>query len=222
MVFSGADRSGILHTSKSSGRPAALAAGERTGRARPAVTPDPATGVAGLLASAERCLTVQRPGVPCRACAEVCPTDALAPAERSLAILLDRCLRCGRCAAACPTEALAVEGFPEIAATATRIECGRVPPELRAPGTAVVPCLGGVRAGALRAHLARAEAAVATLVDRGWCADCPAGGTAEPWAAVVDRLDRELEELGSARRVEVAREPLPPALAGPPPAPPRT
>lgn len=97
----------------------------------------------------------------------MCPADAVAPAERSLAILLDRCLRCERRSAACPTEALAVEGFPGITATATRSECDRVPLELRAPGTAVVPCLGGVKAAALRARLARAEAAVATLVDRG-------------------------------------------------------
>ncbi|HEX9241443.1 MAG TPA: 4Fe-4S dicluster domain-containing protein [Anaeromyxobacter sp.] len=43
----------------------------------------------------------------CEACADVCPTEAIADAGRpSMAIDLGRCLFCGDCAAACPPAAL--------------------------------------------------------------------------------------------------------------------
>lgn len=176
---------------------------------------------AGLVVRVDRCLTVQRPGVPCDACARACPTGAPSLAERSLAIALDRCLGCGRCAAACPTEVLVVEGFAQLPGDTVRLECSRVPVELRARGSAVVPCLGGVGPSLLRSWLARTGIEALALVDRGWCADCPAGGVAEPWGAAVARIADELERLRLPRRVEVAREPVPAALAGPPPAPPR-
>lgn len=168
-----------------------------------------------------RCVSLQRPAVPCRACARVCPTEAVRLGERSLAIALERCVGCGRCAAACPTEALEIAGFAELPVTTLRVECGRVPAGARQPGTAVVPCLGGVRPAALRAHLARDASRTVVVVDRGWCAQCPAGGCAQPWDETVRGIRAELERLGGSYRLEVVREPLPIEMAGPPPAPPR-
>jgi Fe-S-cluster-containing hydrogenase component 2 len=176
---------------------------------------------ASLVALPERCLTVQRPGVPCDACARACPTEAIALAERSLSISLDRCLRCGRCAAACPTESIRVDGFDTVPADTTRLECGRVPPGARTPGTALVPCLGGVSPSLLRRLLVRTEDAVVLVVDRGWCRDCPAGGVDEPWRDALERIGDELARLGAGRRVGVLREPLSRDVAGPPPGPPR-
>lgn len=168
-----------------------------------------------------RCLSVQWPGVPCRACAEACPTAAVDVGERSIGIALDRCLRCGRCAAACPTEALAIAGSEPLPESAGRIECARVPAAFQRPGTVVVPCTGGLSPNVLRAWLARTTDGAPIIVDRGWCAECPAGGTAEPWASAVAQLARETDRLGSPRRIVVAREPLPSSVAGPPPSPPR-
>lgn len=193
--------------------------GGARGVGRPSiVAASPGTSVPAVQIASERCLSVQRPGIPCDACAANCPTDAVGLAERSLTIALDRCSGCGRCAAACPTEALAIDGFAAIPATVSRLECARVPAELRGPATESLPCLGGLTAAALRARLGSGEHSLLTLVDRGWCADCPAGRTAEPWQGVLARVSRELADIGVTRRVEVVREPLPAGVAGSPPA----
>lgn len=179
------------------------------------------TAPRGPVLLAERCLTLCRPGMPCDACAQVCPTGAFTLGERSLSLDLDRCLRCGRCGAACPSEALAFEGFADVPEDATRLECSRVPGRFHASSTAVVPCLGGVSPGALRGRLARRGEEPLTIVDRGWCAACPAGGEPEPWHRTVVLLREELHRAGLPERISIVREPLPVAVAAPPPAPTR-
>lgn len=42
----------------------------------------------------------------CRACAEVCPTEAITTGMKALTMDLGRCLFCGDCAAACPEQAI--------------------------------------------------------------------------------------------------------------------
>jgi Ni,Fe-hydrogenase III small subunit/formate hydrogenlyase subunit 6/NADH:ubiquinone oxidoreductase subunit I len=56
----------------------------------------------------------------CRACAEVCPTNAI-PVEGPLAIDLGRCLFCGECVSACPTGAIGFSRDHRLAAR-TRAE----------------------------------------------------------------------------------------------------
>lgn len=46
----------------------------------------------------------------CRACAEVCPTEAIAPGEKGPAIDLGRCLFCPECERACPEKAISFSG----------------------------------------------------------------------------------------------------------------
>lgn len=163
--------------------------------------------------TANACLTVSRPGLPCDACSTNCPEkSAIQTSERSVRIDPAACSGCGRCAAACPTGAINVAGF----APAPRLECSRV----GRPEGAVVPCLGGVGADDLRNALVDGDV---TLLDRGWCAECPTSGQqAAPWADAVAIVNTEMVELGLAHRVQVERLPVARWRAVPAPSPPTT
>ena len=145
------------------------------------------------------CLAVASPFAACRRCVDLCPTDAIALDGRVITASDERCVGCGRCAAACPTEAIGVPGFGSM--TAGSVECARVAPRDRLPGAAVVPCLGGL-------GLTEFLESGLVPVDRGWCADCQAGGVDAPWADAVTDADAVRAWLGR-EPVRVEWQPLP-------------
>src|SRR5205807_1630802 len=51
-------------------------------------------------------LTRQPCDAGCRACAEICPTDAITVAEYHVTLDRGLCIACGECSAACPTETI--------------------------------------------------------------------------------------------------------------------
>lgn len=157
------------------------------------------------------CLSAQRPGTPCTACATACPGGAIRIAGRDLRLAEAACSGCGLCAPSCPTGAIAVAGFPPAAA----YDCDRV--RKPAPGATRVPCLGGLSPETLRAALARGEVA---LIDRGWCASCDLGrGHAAPWGRAVASVNAEMQALNLSQRVRVHPEPTQAWRARPAPAP---
>lgn len=179
-----------------------------------AVRGDPPAGIAMLEASA--CLAVRWPAGSCTACAEACPVGAIGIGERRVAIDPRRCDGCGACSSACPTGALSTPLDDLLRPATVILECARVPENRRVAGATVVPCLGALGTDHL---LARAELASGTtlFVDRGWCADCRRGGTAAPWAGVVEAMVTVLTALDhhGSHAFEVASRPLPPGEALP-------
>lgn len=168
----------------------------------------PPAGIELRLAS---CLTVQIPRVPCSACRDTCPAEAIQISDRLVRIDPAGCTGCGRCATACPTGAIRAEGF----SIAHAYECNRVR-EAGRDGIGV-PCLGGVTAEHFRDAMTDGNV---TIVDRGWCAACPAsGGDAAPWKKAVDAVNEEAEVLGLDERVHVRLAPLPWWRARPAPQP---
>ncbi len=164
-------------------------------------------GTARLTVAA--CLTARRPGLPCSACAAACPEGAIRVRERSVRIDPAACSGCGRCTAVCPTGAIEGPAFP----AARLYECARV----RRPedGAERVTCLGGLSPATLRDALALGDV---TVIDRGWCRDCPvSGGQAAPWADALHSVNAEAETLGLVARVQVRRAPLAGWRAGAPP-----
>jgi Fe-S-cluster-containing hydrogenase component 2 len=168
---------------------------------------------------ADACFSVQRPGAPCRKCAEACRADAIRIGARSVELIAEACIGCGSCAAACPTGALSVSGSDVLPGhNPVRLECSRLPASRRGADAQAVACLGGITPADLRRLLANGSDV--TLVDRGWCRDCPAGRRPDPWRSTVAQVHRELEALGkdAQKRVRVAHAPLPTAIALAPPA----
>lgn len=107
--------------------------------------------------------------------------------------------------AVCPTEAIAVpDAIPSPAAD---IECVRVGARDRAEGASQAACLGALSEAALLEAVAALEGDV-RLIDRGWCASCPAGGDPAPWAAAVEAANSTLAPL-SQHRVRVVTRPTP-------------
>lgn len=131
-----------------------------------------------LLHEEGACLPLRSRHGRCTACADACPVGALAVTVDAVN-LSETCTGCGRCTASCPTQALSLPEVDALLATPPptaplRIECRMVPDDWLVPGSAVLPCLGALTPGLL---LARAAAGVPVeLVDRGWCATCPACG----------------------------------------------
>lgn len=141
-----------------------------------------ATGVA---IDPDACLALRPASNDCRRCEQACTLKALTWSSDGVPTVNEDCVGCGRCARDCPTAALHVPcALGQVANedALLRLECQRVPAS--SAGSAIrVPCLGGVSAVLLLEYLARNPDNRVQCVDRGWCTDCPAGGTgfaAEP------------------------------------------
>ncbi len=183
-------------------------------------------GQARVSLDAAACLAIGRPGGACTACAGTCPVGAIGIEVRAVTIDHDACTGCGRCAPACPTGALSLDGFLPVIETGNQegaydaavFECARVAPADRVAGATPVPCLGGLTQGHL--HHACEVAGHVELVDRGWCADCPSGGSAEPWRWTVAQVARDRALIDPSPEGPVARRlPLDARRAGPAPQP---
>ncbi len=171
---------------------------------RPDRQPSRALGPTTRLAIyADACIPARFPEMACRRCADACPTGALVATSEGPE-LASGCVDCGRCAVVCPTEALSVPGF-EITPTTSgmiAIDCWRVPAKDSPSGALRVPCLGGLSAAALAELTAEAEGRPLVLLDRGFCARCPAGGRehpdTHPASTVIDEVRRLLDDCGVA------------------------
>jgi ferredoxin len=125
------------------------------------------------------CLSVR--GTGCRACADVCPHEAIT-IQRTVKIDPIDCTGCGLCVAVCPSHALAPR---ERAPVERALRCSKVTGE----GTSI-PCLARLQptdlvrmaAGGGRVTLARSD-----------CGACDVGGAAVP--AAVDRHAAEASRL---------------------------
>lgn len=134
--------------------------------------------------------------------------------------IADRCLGCGQCASVCPAGALRVHGFGidlaalPASAEAIRIECARVPDSVR--GDAIrVPCLWGVSKDRLVDICAVGGARPVQLIDRGWCAACPAGSTGASVSQAIEEATAVLDAMGCSESVwpRLERIDTPSALA---------
>ena len=159
------------------------------------------------------CLRLRTHLAECRACAAVCPTQAIAAGQQTLELGAG-CTGCGRCQAVCPSAALEVEGF-EIDAQAVvhthavvTVECQRAP---AGNGALRVPCLGGLPESTLLS-LCAAQARV-VLVDRGWCAACESGGGAHSAQPTLDRVNGWLAQAGVPAPLRPHIAPVAPGLA---------
>ena len=168
----------------------------------------------------DACLELRPASAACGQCRERCPTAAIVREAEGMAIGAD-CIGCGRCGVVCPTGAISVSGFafpaPADDGQALAIECRRVPPSSRAAGAAVVPCLHGLAPTDLLALVAAGHGDI-ELVDRGWCAACPAGGDIPDMAGeAVATAAALLAALGlpAAGAPRIVKSPLPVRLARP-------
>ena len=148
------------------------------------------------------CLRLRAPRyATCKACENVCPVGAIH--VDGAAIRMDEsCVGCGRCAAACPMGALALPGFsvptvPHENVRKLHIDCWKVPAKLSPPGTARVPCLGGLSPGRILEWMASAGLDTLELLNRGWCSRCRAGGSQQhPAQASLDQARALLDAAG--------------------------
>lgn len=165
----------------------------------------------------ERCLPLSRWGVSCKACLSACPTNALSFSGNQL-LVAEQCFGCGRCAAACPAGALAAGGFEGLAeevsvveSAVIRLECERVPREVSVAGATRVPCLGGLGTDDLMGLREAAGDRAIRLMDRGWCAECPAGKGDFTLDDVIAPARATLAAIGYAPALlpAIERRPLP-------------
>lgn len=168
------------------------------------------------------CLAFRRPGdTGCRACAEACPTQALAFDGQAMQLQGD-CLGCGRCQAACPSGAAWLPGFAMNATNTmdaptgdarreVRIDCWKgsppdVPDGVEQP-TLAVPCLLGVPEADWVALRARSLPTRLRVIDRGWCAGCTAGAGL-PLARRIDGVNALLASAGVPSELQLAQTPV--------------
>jgi len=129
--------------------------------------------------ASQHCLAVRGGG--CRACAEVCPHDAIT-ITRTVKIEPIDCTGCGLCVAVCPSFALAPR---ERVVTDHAVRCSQVQGE-----TTSVVCLARLQSS----DLVRMAAPGRPLtLARSNCADCDIGGAAVP--AAIERTAEAAREL---------------------------
>lgn len=168
----------------------------------------------------DACLPSRYAALDCQRCVDTCPTQALRLTAKGPE-LGGECLACGRCVPVCPTEALEVPGFAPVPTPRTAnqwplaIDCWRVPVPESPRGAWRVPCLGGLSSAdlvELTACLTPDQGPV--LLERGFCARCPAGDPTEagsggfPAQVVLREVEELLGALGLApmawpRRLEM-------------------
>lgn len=168
--------------------------------------------------AAEACIAARSLPSACPRCAEACPAGAIRVGEAGPELVAD-CLGCGRCASACPTGAIVLNGFPESGKLPSgnvpqHVECWKVPASLTGHVAVRVPCLGGLDAGQLLEWQALLRGTPLHLIDRGWCAQCRAGGKTHPAQVALDEAVRLLEvcNLQSVAPPRLVNRPLPMAL----------
>lgn len=161
-----------------------------------------------LSLNATACLTIRRPDAGCTACADACPAQAIAIDTRMIELDHDLCIGCARCVAVCPTGAIDLPLALDTALKTLILECSRVATKDQHTDAQVVPCLGGLSASQLLNVLAMGGRA--TLVDRGWCFECPSGGCDAPWAETVKSVHADLALLSQdTASLRVIATPLP-------------
>ena len=162
----------------------------------------------------QACLSLRLAQRICLRCVAACPIGALKLDNGSMA-LDERCMGCGRCVPACPSGALRARDFefaPSVADDEIVLECWKAAPRAGQQNSIQVPCLGGISRLALLELVAAAQGRPVRLMDKGWCADCAAGGGENhPAAAVVAEVGRLLEKLGAPLtwRPKIVSRPLP-------------
>ncbi len=115
--------------------------------------------------------------VPCRACADVCPHEAIS-VGRGIEINEVDCSGCGLCVHACPTGALEVR--PSVQ-KGVSLRCSKVKGE-----AASVLCLGRLEASELLKIIGTRDS---VTLAHGDCLSCPIGG-----AAVLDAVSQSVED----------------------------
>jgi ferredoxin len=155
------------------------------------------------------CLAERFAHVGCRRCVEICPVGAIT-IDGAGWHLDEACLGCGRCVAECPTDALVRPQEPHLVADAGAfgplvVDCSRVPVAALPADAIRVPCTGGLRPSDWLTLREAAGDRPIRVMDRGWCASCPAGGTAHPAADALARA-RDLCPRGAP---ELVAKPLP-------------
>ncbi len=167
------------------------------------------------------CLPARSPLADCTACADACPASALAVSGQGPQLEGD-CLGCGRCTGRCPSDALRVSGFPDLplpdeaAPRIREVDCWRVPESESRGDTLRVPCTGGLDAAQLLSLNRLAGGQGISVLDRGWCSDCPAcGSEAHPAEAAIQEARHILNETAvpEQHQPRIRLEPLSPRLA---------
>lgn len=146
--------------------------------------------------TAAACISAQRPGAQCRACADICPVDAITIHDRQITLSGEQCAGCGQCAPVCPTGALLADSFPDLTSRAQPVlECARIPTSDRVPGASIVPCFGALSTTTLLAASAKGGI---TLVNRQQCRDCALGGGDAPWTQAANKAQDILAQIAIA------------------------
>lgn len=187
----------------------------RIGTERPAVDDlNRLAEQAALWLQRDACLAIRFPYIGCDRCVRICPVEVLSQNGNGPELVGD-CLNCGRCVAACPTDALGMPRAwlesPEETGTVL-LDCQRVPATLADENTLRPPCLGAIRVSEL---LRLQRSGPATLLDRGWCKDCPAGGERHPAADAVSEANELLgrSDPDAEPTIRIESSPLPEKIA---------
>lgn len=155
----------------------------------------------GLLnLSPAKCVRALSINSTCMACADGCPTDAIAITDRLPSINQSLCVGCAGCVASCPSEALGLDDynptdffFSFLSDEQSLISCQKNVPCLAALGSEHLIALCGIKKG--------------LTLDIGHCAQCPIG---EPIVrelqTKVENVNYVLEAIESDYRVELIEE----------------
>ncbi len=140
----------------------------------------------------ESCVRTRARAATCRACVDVCPSEALdlSGPRDSVAAQLSRCIECGLCQAVCPTEAISSDFEPAafLASAGSRVRCGEG-----------VPCVAALSAEDLvTLAIRRGQVNLTPLAS---CAAAKGHAVLESRIAEVNTF---LAALGGAQRVSLS------------------